>query len=118
MTYSIIQRNADGSVFFEKYENITNTQLMLIFDRQDKLEELDEADQGEIEELKEYTTIEILMQQPFIKCFEAQPKLVKMFEMYDIEQKSLIYNYFIEAECYRAASEIDKIIRDGKSETP
>ena len=118
MTYSIIQRNADGSVLFEKFENITNTQLMLIFDQQDKIEAAEEADQREIEELKEYTTIEILMQQPFIKCFESQPELVKMFELYDIEQKSLIYNYFIEAECYLAASEIDKIIRDGKSEAP
>ena len=118
MTYSIVQRNADGSVLFEKYENITNTQLMLIFDHQDKMEEIEELEHREIEELKEYTTIEILMQQPFIKCFESKPELVKMFELYDIEQKSLIYNYFIEAECYRAAAEIDKIIRDGKSETP
>lgn len=116
MTYSIVQRNADGSVLFEKFENITNTQLMLIFDHQDKMEEIEELEHREAEEIKEYTTIEILMQEPFIQCFESKPELVKMFELYDIEQKSLIYNYFIEAECYRAASEIDKIIRDGKSE--
>lgn len=118
MTYSIVQRNADGSVLFEKFENITNTQLSMIFEQQDKMQEAEEADQREIQELKEYTTIEILMQDPFIKCFESKPELVKMFKLYDIEQKSLIYNYFIEAECYRAAAEIDKIIRDGKSETP
>ena len=116
MTYSIVQRNADGSVLFEKYENITNSQLVVIFEHQDKMQELEEADQREIEQIKEYTTIEILMQDPFIKCFESKPELVKMFELYDIEQKTIIYNYFIEAECYRAASEIDQIIRNGKSQ--
>ena len=116
MTYSIVQRNADGSVLFEKYENITNSQLLVIFEHQDKMQELEEGDQREIEQIKEYTTIQILMQEPFIKCFETDPKLVNMFEMYDFNQKVRIYNYFIEAECYRAASEIDQIIRNGKSQ--
>ena len=116
MDYQIIQRDPDGRVIVEKYENITNTQLLLIFDHQDKLESYEEVDEEEKSKIAEYAIIETVMQKPFIQVFEDSPQEVQMFKQYDLEQQSLIYNYFIEAECYRAASEIDQIIRNGKSE--
>ena len=116
MIYQIIQRDPDGRVIVEKYENISNTQLLLIFDHQDKLESYEEVDEEEKSKIAEYAIIETVMQKPFIQVFEDSPKTVEMFKQYDLEQQSLIYNYFIEAECYRAASEIDQIIRNGKSQ--
>ena len=107
MRISRIFIDHDG-IEIASYDHLSSEDIEKV--RQFESERGEEITHSDVQE----AIIDVLLQNPFIQCFEDEPRTVRMLSDFSAELIIFMRDYFVEKELFRAAEEAKSILKENQ----